>query len=131
MKIKTRTYLKDLAEAYQAGYEAGFTDADAQACDNDRYRRLNDEVFHMRDEVFSMRDEVFSMRDKMFELERKAVVVHKEKKHKKKYAKPRILGVVKVGSVCHDHEAKPANVEEHVFKEAPTGSEAPAQAAQE
>lgn len=117
MKIKTRTYLKDLDKAYQAGYEAGFTDADAQACDNDRYRRLNDEVF--------------SMRDKMFDLERKAVVVHKEKKHKKKYEKPRILGVVKVGSVCHDHEAKPANVEEHVFNEAPTGSEAPAQAAQE
>ena len=106
MKIKTRTYLKDLDKAYQAGYEAGFTDADAQACDNDRYRRLNDDVF--------------SMRDKMFELERKAVVVHKEKKHKKKYEKPRILGVV-----------KPADKEEHVFKEAPTGSEAPAQAAQE
>ena len=104
MKIKTRTYLKDLDKAYQAGYEAGFTDADAQACDNDRYRRLNDEVFHMRDEMFSMMKNAAMPK------------VHKEKKHKKKYEKPQILGVVKVGSVCHDHEAKPA--------EAPTGSEA-------
>ena len=116
MKIKTRTYLRDLDKAYQAGYEAGFTDADAQACDNDRYMRLNDEVFHMRDEVFSMKNAAIPK-------------VHKEKKHKKKYEKPRILGVVKVGPICH--EGKPANVEEHVFKEAPTGSEAPAQAAQE
>lgn len=116
MKIKTRTYLKDLDKAYQAGYEAGYADADAQACDSDRYRRLDDEVF--------------SMRDKMFELERKAVVVHKEKKHKKKkYEKPRILGVVKVGPVCH--EGKPADKEEHVFNEEPAGSEAPAKAAQE
>ena len=106
MKIKTRTYIKDLDKAYQAGYEAGYEDAMAASDDNDRYRRLNDEVFHMRDEVFSMKNAAMPK-------------VHKEKKHKK----PRILGVVKVGPVCHDHEAKPA--------EAPTGSEAPAQAAQE
>ena len=118
MKIKTRTYIKDLDKAYQAGYEAGYADADAQACDNDRYRRLNDEVFHMRDEVFSMKNAAMPK-------------VHKEKKHKKKYEKPRILGVVKVGPVCHDHEAKPAYKEAQVFNEAPTGSEAPAQAAQE
>lgn len=102
MKIKTRTYLKDLDKAYQAGYEAGLEDAEAAQGIDERLRGMNHNFFTLRDEFV--------------ELKREMTLQSKKKKKKKKYEKPQILGVVKVGSVCHDHEAKPA--------EAPTGSEA-------
>ena len=102
MKIKTRTYLKDLAEAYQAGYEAGMADTEESMSNDERLRAMNHNFFKLRDEFNDLRREV--------------ALQKKKKDKKKKYEKPQILGVVKVGSVCHDHEAKPA--------EAPTGSEA-------
>lgn len=101
MKIKTRTYLKDLAEAYQAGYEAGMADTEESMSNDERLRAMNHNFFKLRDEFNDLRREA---------------ALQSKKKKKKKYEKPQILGVVKVGSVCHDHEAKPA--------EAPTGSEA-------
>ena len=101
MRIKTRTYLKDLAEAYQAGYEAGMADTEESMSNDERLRGMNHNFFNLRDEFVELKREM---------------TLQSKKKKKKKYEKPQILGVVKVGSVCRDYEAKPA--------EAPTGSEA-------